>query len=263
MAKIDIEPITSQFASIPAINDRFQQIEDEFYNKVLYRANAEGEDNAMFMDIDMNEYKILNHAAPTDPTDLMRKQDVEDMMGGAISHGSLQDLDADDHPQYLLVASLEDPLTLAGGVYLGEGTDLLNVYREEQFVPTLEGEDVEGSHTYFYQVVQAVQIGKLVQMQGTIVVSAKDVTIDGPLIIRNAISDTHLPSAILGLYGTGHVAYSEGVETLGGPISLRVETGGTDIFLYSVDVDGNSYQLDHTALTGTEFTLVFNFSYMV
>ena len=60
MAKITIDDISAQFASTAAINARFQQIEDELNDKVLYRDNPVGEPNVMNNDFDMNSYSILN-----------------------------------------------------------------------------------------------------------------------------------------------------------------------------------------------------------
>jgi hypothetical protein len=56
LAKITLEDILAQFASQQGLNDRFQKIEDEFNNKVLYRDEA----GAMAVDLDMNGNTILN-----------------------------------------------------------------------------------------------------------------------------------------------------------------------------------------------------------
>jgi len=60
MSKISIDDIKAQFASVNSINLRFQQIENEFNNKVLYRDNPVNEPNAMSNDLDMNEHDIIN-----------------------------------------------------------------------------------------------------------------------------------------------------------------------------------------------------------
>ena len=60
MAKITISDITAAFGSNTAINAKFQQIEDELNNKVLYRANPVGETNTMANDLDMAGFDILN-----------------------------------------------------------------------------------------------------------------------------------------------------------------------------------------------------------
>lgn len=60
MSKITISDITAAFASTTAINAKFQQIEDELNNKVLYRTNPIGEPNSMSNDLDMAGYNILN-----------------------------------------------------------------------------------------------------------------------------------------------------------------------------------------------------------
>ena len=60
MAKITLDPIVGSYASVTALNARFQQIEDEFNSDVLYRNNPTGETNTMSNDLDMNGYSILN-----------------------------------------------------------------------------------------------------------------------------------------------------------------------------------------------------------
>lgn len=60
MAKITVSDIASGYASTTALNASFNQIEDEFNNKVLYRDNPSGEPNQMQNDLDMNNNDILN-----------------------------------------------------------------------------------------------------------------------------------------------------------------------------------------------------------
>lgn len=60
MAKITLDPILGSYASVQALNLRFQQIEDEFNSDVLYRNNPTGETNTMSNDLDMNGFSILN-----------------------------------------------------------------------------------------------------------------------------------------------------------------------------------------------------------
>tara|TARA_R110000772_G_scaffold144025_2_gene253599 strand:- start:14248 stop:14613 length:366 start_codon:yes stop_codon:yes gene_type:complete len=59
-----------------AINDNFDVIEDELSNKVLKRVLADGEDNSMQADIDMNNKKILNLPFPVGPTEPVRLIDL-------------------------------------------------------------------------------------------------------------------------------------------------------------------------------------------
>lgn len=60
MAKITIDDILTQFASSQSINSRFQQIEDDLNDKVLYRNNPTGEPNYMVSDFDMANNDLLN-----------------------------------------------------------------------------------------------------------------------------------------------------------------------------------------------------------
>lgn len=60
MAKIDIPAVPSGFATTTALNARFQQIEDEFNNKVLYRTDTGIEPNSMQDELDMGAHKVIN-----------------------------------------------------------------------------------------------------------------------------------------------------------------------------------------------------------
>jgi hypothetical protein len=60
VAKLSISNITSGYASTTAINNAFNEIENELNNKVLYRNNPSGEPNQMQNDLDMNGNDILN-----------------------------------------------------------------------------------------------------------------------------------------------------------------------------------------------------------
>jgi hypothetical protein len=60
MAKITLNPITGTYASLTALNDRFQLIEDALNDDVLWRSDVGSEPNAVQADIDMNGYSFLN-----------------------------------------------------------------------------------------------------------------------------------------------------------------------------------------------------------
>lgn len=60
MAKVTLDDITSNYASVVQLNARFQVIEDQLNNAVFYRANPVGEPNSLQNDLDMNSYDILN-----------------------------------------------------------------------------------------------------------------------------------------------------------------------------------------------------------
>ena len=63
MAKVILSDITAGYASLTALNASFNQIEDEFNNKVLYRNNPSGEPNQMENALDLNGNDILNAGA--------------------------------------------------------------------------------------------------------------------------------------------------------------------------------------------------------
>lgn len=78
MAKITINPIAGDYASVGAINARLSQIEAEFNDKVLYRDNPIGEPNEQSNDIDLNGNNLLNAGNPAfGATDLDGLTDVD------------------------------------------------------------------------------------------------------------------------------------------------------------------------------------------
>lgn len=60
MAKITIDPISGSYASVTALNERFQQLEDVLNDDILWRDGFIGEPNLMTVDLDMNGYNLLN-----------------------------------------------------------------------------------------------------------------------------------------------------------------------------------------------------------
>lgn len=91
MAKITISDVDAGFNLASSINARFQQIQDELNNKVLYRDNPAGEPNQLTGDVDLNNNDILN-AGTIGATDLL--------VGGSTINQRLQDtLDAAEQAQ--------------------------------------------------------------------------------------------------------------------------------------------------------------------
>lgn len=60
MAKVVIDPITTQFGFQSALNLRLKKIEDVFNNQVLFRSTYVGEPNTMTTDLDMGDKDIIN-----------------------------------------------------------------------------------------------------------------------------------------------------------------------------------------------------------
>lgn len=60
MAKVTISDLSSGYLSATALNTTFNDIEDVFNNRVLFRNNVVGEPNQMENDLDMNSNDILN-----------------------------------------------------------------------------------------------------------------------------------------------------------------------------------------------------------
>lgn len=116
MAKINIDPITSQFASVEALNLRFQQIENEFNDKVLYRFVEPGVDNTMNVPLDMGDQGVINvgESGFAGPNGLVRHTDLLNFTLASVEHGDLSGLDQDDHPQYLKRTELDNGLSTYG-----------------------------------------------------------------------------------------------------------------------------------------------------
>jgi len=79
MAKITITDLSTLVGAVNDINNKFQQLEDELNNKVLYRDNPVGEDNSLQSDVDMNNNDILN----------VQNIDTQSLTIGGITTGTL------------------------------------------------------------------------------------------------------------------------------------------------------------------------------
>jgi hypothetical protein len=79
MAKITITDLSTLVGAVNDINNKFQQLEDELNNKVLYRDNPVGEDNSLVTDIDLNNNDVLN----------VQNIDCQSLSIGGISTGTL------------------------------------------------------------------------------------------------------------------------------------------------------------------------------
>lgn len=78
MAKITLASILTAFASALSLNNRFDDIEEHFNDKVLYRDNPSGEANQMESPIDMNSNRILNLPSPVADQEPARLVDIKD-----------------------------------------------------------------------------------------------------------------------------------------------------------------------------------------
>lgn len=96
MAKISISDMVAQFASNTSINAKFQQIEDEFNNKVLYRDEV----GAMSRDLDMGVNQVVNVAAPSSPNDAARLKDITDASSSLVSTSAVNTTIADSGTYY-------------------------------------------------------------------------------------------------------------------------------------------------------------------
>lgn len=75
--KPDITTVTSGYQANTALNQNFTNVRDQFDNVLSLDGSTP---NSMLADFDMNGNRILNVPAPTAPTDVVRKQDVEDTL---------------------------------------------------------------------------------------------------------------------------------------------------------------------------------------
>lgn len=60
MSKITLPNITSGYATTTQLNTALDKIQEEFQDKVLYRANPDNEPNQMENDLDLNGHSIIN-----------------------------------------------------------------------------------------------------------------------------------------------------------------------------------------------------------
>ena len=81
MAKINLRSILSGFLSTSALTSNFDDIEEEFQNKVLYRDNPAGQPNQMENDLDMNSKEIINLGVPSGQQSAARLADVTSVSG--------------------------------------------------------------------------------------------------------------------------------------------------------------------------------------
>ncbi|MBL4940519.1 MAG: hypothetical protein JKY81_02515 [Colwellia sp.] len=80
--KITLASILTAFASALSLNNRFDDIEEHFNDKVLYRDNPSGEPNQMLNDLDMNSNKITNLPSPISDQEPARWIDVKNGVTG-------------------------------------------------------------------------------------------------------------------------------------------------------------------------------------
>lgn len=76
MSKLNLRRLSSGYRSSNALNNDFELIEEALDNTLS--RNGTGP-NMMLAPLDMNDNPILNVPEPVDPTDLVRKQDVENI----------------------------------------------------------------------------------------------------------------------------------------------------------------------------------------
>ena len=81
MSKIVLNDITST-DQVSVINDNFDKLENELNNKVLYRNNPTGENNALITNIDANGKRIYNLPKPIAYSEPLRLQDLIDFNAG-------------------------------------------------------------------------------------------------------------------------------------------------------------------------------------
>ena len=85
MAKITIPPVSGGFDLKTTVDARFQQVEDELNNKVLYKTNPIGEDNSLDNDIDMDGYDLLNIGTVNAAQVLVDGVDIEALSDAAVA----------------------------------------------------------------------------------------------------------------------------------------------------------------------------------
>lgn len=73
--KIILQDITGAY-NLSSLNSNFQKIQEAINDKILFRENIDGEDNALKTDIDVNQKRLFNLPEPIGDDEPMRKGDV-------------------------------------------------------------------------------------------------------------------------------------------------------------------------------------------
>lgn len=81
MSKIVMSNINGGY-NLSAIEENFNKVATALNEKVLYRDNPVGKDNAVKTDVDMNGKRIYNLPAPSLPSEPARLQDLQNITGG-------------------------------------------------------------------------------------------------------------------------------------------------------------------------------------
>lgn len=74
--KIVLQPVSGGY-NLTAINRNFEEIADALNEKVLYRDAPQGSANELKTALDANQQRIINLPAPIEPTEPVRKQDIQ------------------------------------------------------------------------------------------------------------------------------------------------------------------------------------------
>ena len=154
MAKKTALSVTSGFASQAQLNAEFEDIADHLNNKVLYRDNPAGEDNAMQNDIDMNSNQINNLSDATNVNDAPNWGQVQNKIAAAGSG-----LISSDSEQQTATAS-QTVFTLTGISYTpGVGNLAVYINGVRQFIGTSYAETSSTVVTFS----EGLQVGDVVQ----------------------------------------------------------------------------------------------------
>ena len=73
--KIILQDITGAY-NLSSLNSNFQKIQEAINEKILFRENIDGEDNALKVDIDVNQKRLFNLPEPIGDDEPMRKGDM-------------------------------------------------------------------------------------------------------------------------------------------------------------------------------------------
>lgn len=122
------EPVTSGFGAEVTINSNFTKIA-EALDAALSRISSQ--DNAMEVELDMNSRRILNLPEPTNPTDVVRLQDVEEINRALVI--SIVDKKLEDFVPTSTQARYKDVSEMAGDLSLEIGALVETLEHTEGF----------------------------------------------------------------------------------------------------------------------------------
>lgn len=251
MSKIELNNIINT-QNVQVINDNFQKIEDVINEKMLSR-KPEGEPNSLQAPLDLNNQRILNAPKPTQPTDLVRLQDAQDITGGDVS-GKQDVLVSGVNIKTVNNESLlgSGNLTIASSGGTTDHSQLINrTLPDQHSISSITGLQAElaskaaSAHTHTVSEVVGLQASLDGKASSTHTHAIADVTgLQSALNGKAASSHTHVVADVTGL----QTALDSKQATLVSGTNIKTINGTSVIGSGDLAISGSG-TTDHSVLT--------------